>query len=195
MHTQEIMPTTETVGFPLSPQQERILSIDSSRSVFPYVTQLKLSITGTVDQGRLEKAVARVIAKHEILHTRFAPHPALKTLLQVIATEHSFVLETAQLPPGGAHNQLPVADSGALFNLNEGGLLRCVLAHFPPEKSVLNFTLPSICADAATMKIITHDLAVAYESPDSSLLESGEVQYADVAEHFNALLQSDLGSM
>src|SRR5579871_1733986 len=102
MHTQEIMPTTETVGFPLSPQQERILSLDSSHHVFPYVTQLKLSITGTVDQGRLEKAVARVIAKHEILRTRFVPHPALRTLLQVIAPEGSFAAETAQLPPEAA---------------------------------------------------------------------------------------------
>lgn len=188
------MQTTETVGFPLSPQQERILSLDSSHHGFPYVTQLVLSITGTLDQGRLEKAVARVIAKHETLRTRFVPHPALRTLLQVIAPEGSFALETALLPPEGARNGLAVAHSGGPFNLSEGGLLRCVLA-FSPGNSVFYLTLPSICADAATMKIIARDLVAAYENPDVSLLENGEIQYADVAEHFNSLLQSDLGSM
>ena len=195
MHIDETTQTIETVGFPLSPQQERILSLDSSHQVFPYVTQLKLAIAGTVDRGRLEKAVARLIAKHEILRTRFVPHPALRTLLQVITPEGSSAVETAQLLSEDAHNGLPVAHSGGPFNLSEGGLLRCVLAHFSPEKSDFYLTLPAICADAATMKIIARDLAAAYKNPDSSFLESAEIQYADVAEHFNSLLQSDLGSM
>src|SRR6202020_3305522 len=181
------MQSNAIVGFALSPQQRRVLSMDTRLAVFPYVTQARFAVEGAVDRQRLERALAQVIARHEILRTRFEQHPVLKTHLQIIMLES----------PGSFEHldQLLSSDSSltfppAHFDLAVSGGVSCVLMQSSPVSGILFLTLPSICGDARSVKTIVQELAAAYSGFE---LGAVEAQYADVAEHFNAILQSAHG--
>jgi NRPS condensation-like uncharacterized protein len=181
------MQSNAVVGFALSPQQRRVLSLDTRLAVLPYVVRARLVIEGAVDRQRLERALAQVIARHEILRTRFERHPVLKTHLQIVMPESSCSME---------HLDQPLASDSSLaflpahFDLAVSSGVSCVLVQSSPTGGVLYLALPSICADARSVKTIAHELAAAYSGSE---LEAVEAQYADVAEHFNVVLQSDQG--
>jgi amino acid adenylation domain-containing protein len=192
------MQNTEIIGFPLSPQQKRIFSLDAGLSVHPYVTRAKLVIEGLLDRQKLERSLAEVVERHEALRTRFVQHPALKTLLQVIVPEVSTTLELLEtaLPDGGDGSG--VEPPLPQFDLSSGGGFRCALAQITPEKGFLFLTVASVCGDAWSCAKIANDLAVAYRRSDAESQgqrDEDPLQYADVAEHFNSVLQSEIGSL
>jgi amino acid adenylation domain-containing protein len=189
------MQNTEIIGFALSPQQKRLFFLDTELSVLPYVTRVKLVIEGIVDPAKLERALAEVVARHEILRTRFIHHSALKTLLQVIVPEAPVslkLLEAGSLTENEASGkEIPALD------LSTGRVFGCALAQITPEKWLLFLTMASVCGDALSFRKIVDDLAAAYRRSDSELAARQEdiLQYADVSEHFNSVLESEFGSL
>ena len=192
------MQNNEIIGFPLSPQQKRIFSLDAGLAAHPYVTRAKLVVEGLLDRQKLERSLAEVVARHEILRTRFVQHPALKTLLQVIVPEVSTTLELldATVADGseatGAELPLPQLD------LSSGGGFHCVLAQVAPEKGFLFLAVASVCGDAWSCARIANDLVLAYGRADAkseAQKDEDPLQYADVAEHFNSVLESEIGSL
>lgn len=192
------MKNTEIIGFPLSPQQRRVFSLDAGLAVHPYVTRAKLVVEGVLDRHKLERSLAEVVSRHEILRTRFVHHPALKTLLQVIEPEVpiTFELLDAAVIDGSEDpgTDFPLSQ----FDLSSGGGLHCALAQITPEKGFLFLTIASVCGDAWSCATIANDLAVAYgrrEADSEVEKDEGPLQYADVAEHFNSVLQSEIGPL
>ncbi|HWF05355.1 MAG TPA: condensation domain-containing protein, partial [Candidatus Angelobacter sp.] len=58
-------------GFRLSPQQRRLWHLRESHAEQAFGAQCAVTLTGTLDAGRLAQAVARVAMRYEILRTSF----------------------------------------------------------------------------------------------------------------------------
>ncbi|HEY6349912.1 MAG TPA: condensation domain-containing protein, partial [Candidatus Angelobacter sp.] len=183
----------ELIGFALSPQQQRLLSLGAQPGVFPFVAQIRLLLEGAMDQQRLQQALDVVVARHEILRTQFVTQSGLKAVLQVVMPMGKVVLESL---PSPSNRNPSEGVSGEIFDLTEGKVFGATLFQSTSEKHDLLLTLPALCADAASLKIIVRDLADAYANANPGDAHVGDVlQYADVAEHLNGLLQSEFGMM
>src|SRR5262245_13191851 len=135
-------------GFRLSPQQRR-LWLRQQDGVFR--AQCSLLLSGSLDGERLQQAVRRVVARHEILRTRLVPRPGLKTPLQVVAAKDEPVWRKVDLGDSRSHldlceslmeEALPAPDPKA------GSPLRVTLASLAPDRHLLLLSLPALHADA-----------------------------------------------
>lgn len=187
------MQSTE-VGFSLSPQQRRVLFLDAGLVTFPFIAQLNLMIEGTLDLHKLEAALALTAAKHEILRTQFVSHPELKTRLQVILPEPQVSIECRSAVVLEQVSDTDLAFPPELLSLVSGHVLHCRFLRISPEKGILSLTIAAACSDATSLKKIASDLVMFYAA-GASLSQRNEdvLQYADVAEHFNSLLRSEIG--
>src|SRR5579864_1852334 len=173
------MQNIELIGFALSPQQQRIFNLDANREGVTYVSQINLTLEGEVDQQRLRHVLEGICARHEMLRTRFLPEPTGEDLLQVITPEVKLLLEDSD-------DDLL---SELKFDLASGAPLRAMLTRIAPNRCRLLLAMPSVAADARSLRIIAEELAAAYgDNTDSDV--SSPVQYADVAEHFNTQLDA-----
>lgn len=191
------MQNTEIAGFALSPQQRRVLALDVRRAVFPFVAQVRYLLEGQVNETRLEQALKSIIARYEILRTRFADHPGLRTLLQVIMPEGEAEMarQATAVNRDWRGTEFESVFSAPQFDLAAGNLVFATLAHISPKRSVLSLAVPALYLDAASFKIIARELLEAYLDPGLNQELNDRLQYADVAEHLNGLLASDLGLM
>src|SRR3954468_14505044 len=58
-------------GYQLSPQQKRLWTLKQNYPSFPVRAQCRVVIEGELDNEKLNRAIAYVIEKHEILRTSF----------------------------------------------------------------------------------------------------------------------------
>jgi len=192
MYSQNAAQTGELIGFPLSPQQQRVFFHDAAMAGFPYITEAAITVTGAVDVERLEQALAAAVQRHEILRTRFTSYDDAKSLLQVVRPESEM---PRRQPLTASHLTDRSTWKHERFDLSEGKTLHCKLVQNSPEESTLFISFPSICGDAASVRNIVHDLALAYESYEHLSSREKPAQYADVAAYFNNRLESDAGAL
>src|SRR5215469_10154989 len=157
---QDVSENTQTddfVGFPLSPQQQRLLSLAEGFSIGPFQAQIKLQLHGAVDCSRLEHALILVVGRHEVLRTKFKSHPAFKSLLQVIMPEaeehgiHISLCEQTGSTPGS------LSGTRINFDLARGETLHAALLTISPMRSVLYLAVPSLCGDAKSLLVMAHE--------------------------------------
>src|SRR5262245_44844258 len=75
----------ETIyGFQASPLQASLWAYQSGSTGPPLFTQAVAPVGGNFDLTALERAVARVVERHEILRTRMSMIPGTSTLLQIV---------------------------------------------------------------------------------------------------------------
>jgi amino acid adenylation domain-containing protein/non-ribosomal peptide synthase protein (TIGR01720 family) len=139
-----------------------------------------------------------VVARHEILRTTFHRLPGMDLPLQVVGEAHGPALSEHDLSRVGDGERAEAVEAlfrqswQTPFDLERPPQLRASLATLSPQERVLLLALPALCADRATLDILVGEVARAYESgvrggsPEEEL-----TQYADVAEIFNDLLESD----
>ena len=193
-------------GFAISSQQEHLwrLMRAAGGSASPYVATCSIRIDGPLDRGLLRRALAWLVARHEILRTRFCRLPGLPLPIQVIhaaAVPRLPVVTLAALAtaapgaPGG--QQLALAGVGELlslapFDLEREPLLRLVLVELRPGAHELLVSLPALCLDAASLRLLAAALASAYElaRDDGSVMEPAAqpLQYADYCQWQDELL-------
>ncbi|HYG62364.1 MAG TPA: condensation domain-containing protein, partial [Thermoanaerobaculia bacterium] len=80
-------------GFRLSPQQQHLWSLGAGREEASYRALCGVRVEGVLDTRELERALAHLIERHEILRTSFPLLPGLERPLQVIAETAPPVLE------------------------------------------------------------------------------------------------------
>lgn len=191
------MQYNDIVGFSLSPQQRQLFSLDPGLAVSPFLSQVSLIVEGTVDIHRLKKALIRTAARHEILRTRFASHPALKTLLQVILPEVGVSISCRGTSASEQIECFAPEFTLGMISLPSGRVFDCVLEQISPGKSMLLLTVAAACCDAIGLQRFASDLAGSYSLAEgrSSVSSDDVLQYADVAEHLNSLLKSEIGAI
>ncbi|HEX8282852.1 MAG TPA: amino acid adenylation domain-containing protein [Pyrinomonadaceae bacterium] len=185
-------------GFQLSPQQKHLWSLSAGGDRSPYAAQCSVLIEGPLDREALGDALRDLVERHEILRTTFELLPDMTIPLQVVnraarpwvaeydlrglteqAQEEQVEALLRDLRPGGA-----VAA--------EGVQLGCALASLAPQRHALLVSLPSLCADAAALRILMRELRDCYAARLSGADAHEEpIQYADLAEWQNQSLEAE----
>ncbi|HEX3528265.1 MAG TPA: amino acid adenylation domain-containing protein, partial [Thermoanaerobaculia bacterium] len=179
-------------GFRLSPQQGRLWELQKDGEQ-PYRSVCTVRLEGPLAPQRFQAAVERVVARHEILRTTFRIPPAMALPLQVIeegggiAFRH-YDLRGLDSVTKEARLAGLMSDMDRLaFDLAGGPLLHVTVASLSLSEHRLLIALPTLCADVASLRNLVRELGEAHQGLD----QEDPVQYADIAEALNELLESE----
>jgi amino acid adenylation domain-containing protein len=177
-----------TAGFQLSPQQKHIWSLQQDQQFF---AQIAVLLEGKLDQQRLHAALMKIFHRHEILRTVFQRNPGMKFPFQVVDANATFsCFRSALTEEAPEKSQLQDAlDAQAEADLLDGIAFNVALIDGSQDRHFVLFTLPALCADAATLGNLVHELREFYSEPASAT--SDPLQYADYSEWQNELLQKN----
>ncbi|HEY0738442.1 MAG TPA: amino acid adenylation domain-containing protein [Herpetosiphonaceae bacterium] len=180
-------------GFRLSPQQKRLWQLQTGQST-AYRTQGVVLIEGPLQAESLLAALQQIVDRNEILRTSFHRRAGMALAVQVIADETTPTLEQHDLGAASPEQQATRIEmlldqlAEQHRDLGSGSLLRTALVRLGESRHALLLSLPALCADAATIGNLARELAQAYAAEPFA---DDPTQYADVAELFNELLDSD----
>jgi NRPS condensation-like uncharacterized protein len=172
-------------GFRLSPQQERLWAL-SRGGGSAYRAQCAVAITQKLDEEALRGALQTIVDRHEILRTVFLHPPGSSTAVQVVRERGSFlwrrtsITEPDPVDRDRALDRLLAEEWAQPFDLAEGPVLHVRLAVTGEEEGVVVLTLPSLCADAASLGRLVDELAL-FHAPCGELPEE-PVQYSQFTE-------------
>ncbi|MEZ4361971.1 MAG: amino acid adenylation domain-containing protein [Kofleriaceae bacterium] len=173
---------------PLSFAQQRLWFIDQLEpGTTAYNNAFAFRCEGPLAAARLDRALAAVIARHEVLRTRFLPvddaaraaHGATspdQVAYQVIDAPAASYLELIDLSTSGtsaereeAAQALRRAEADAPFDLARGPVFRAKLIRLHAEEHLLLFTAHHIACDEWSLPIFARELGQLYASlPDAS---------------------------
>jgi len=170
-------------GFRLSAQQRYLWSLSAPSQVLSMI-----SIAGELRPEMLERALAGVIERHEILRTTFQRPPGIKIPFQVISDEAQFEWQfhdLSDLDPEALSTKLEIsllAMRSGTFDFERGPLLRAKLYRLAREHHALLISVSALCADSVTILNLMNELGGEFAAEP--------LQYADFAEWHNELLES-----
>ncbi|MGI2902885.1 amino acid adenylation domain-containing protein [Tolypothrix sp. VBCCA 56010] len=186
---------SEMQGFRLSPQQKHLWHLQESDN-FPYCSQCAVLIEGNLEIDTLRVALEQVVNRNEILRTNFHCLPGMTIPLQVIRNNDITWNENHDLSSCTPQEQEEFLSAlfdevnKQPFDLVEGSPLHLSLVTLSPSKYVLLISLPALCADAATLKILVQEISQSYAAClQGKKLDDEPLQYADLAEWQNELLE------
>src|SRR5256885_1634098 len=161
-------------GFELSPQQKSVWFAQQGRT---YCSQCVLVLETAVDAKKLRSALGAVIARHEILRTTFPARPGVKLPFQLI--HESLAAEWREAKTDAVGVMKLAEEERRNFDLANGPVVRACLANIAPQQPVLLLTVPTLCADASSLKNLASELLALYGGDGSALADA--FQYADYA--------------
>jgi amino acid adenylation domain-containing protein len=184
-------------GYRLSPQQSRVWSLQRDAQNYYYCAQCAVVLSGELKLKQLRAALERVVARHEILRTRFQPHAGLKLPLQVINESAEIIwreMDASNL--GGPEQESKIdeifaQDAQLKVDFNSGKLLRASLVKLSTRTHALIISLPSLCADALTLKNLVRETALYYGAQFDAETLDEPMQYVQFSEWQNELLDGD----
>ncbi|MDF5719774.1 MAG: amino acid adenylation domain-containing protein [Rhizonema sp. PD37] len=197
-------------GFRISPQQKHLWLLQQGETTLPYRVQCAVRIEGNFDRKVFETALENVLNRHEILRTTFRCLPGMDIPLQIINDtlsvgtvgkeddqafpfihEHNFSSLTPQEQEVKIEalfhevSQLP-------FDFEQDSPLYIALVELSDERHTLLINLPAVYADTETLKNFVREISVSYAAClHGEQLFDEPIQYADVSEILNDLLESE----
>lgn len=188
-------------GYRLSPPQERLRRLQRVRPACR--TQCAMEIEGQLNGDALRVALQHLVERHEILRTSFHSPSGVDLVLQVIADHRDVPLQETDLralDPAEQERRVEGEFDAELergFDLESGTVLRAAVARLSSSRHVLRLASPSLCADAWSMRIMVAEFVRAYGAMcNGGLYPASEaVQYADVAQWWNDLLDTEDGRL
>ena len=176
----ELVTVSREARLPASYAQERmwvIRQLDPDSSA--YHMPLLLDVVGPLDVDALERALERLVARHEVLRTRLQPEAG--TLLQLPQSKGTLRLE--RFAQEGEEARAHVREwFGRPFALENGEVVRAALYGDAP--SMLAFCMHHIASDGVSMEVLVRDLRALYDAEhrgEECCLPPLPVQYADYA--------------
>lgn len=194
-------------GFRLSPQQKHLWLQQHGESILPYCAQALIAIDGKVEAPTLNLAIEEALTRHEILHTNFKKLPGLSLPVQVLAETSKFMAQNydwSHLLPSEQQTKVETLFAEmrrAAFDLTNGPALLLYQIVLSPSQRLLLVALPALCIDATGLDNFVQVLSRGYAERmglvknDSAEAANGIMQYADIAEWQNELLESEEGSV
>ncbi|MFB9392277.1 amino acid adenylation domain-containing protein [Streptomyces coeruleoprunus] len=158
----------------VSSAQRRLWFLDQlSRGSADSLLPLALRIRGALDVPALERALAGVVARHEVLRTRFVtvggePVPRVEP-------PGRFAVARVDLDGVG---ELFAAELARPLDLAEEIPLRATLARLGPDEHVLLLVVHHIAVDGWSWDVLLRELAAGYRGEE---VPAPPVQYADFA--------------
>ncbi|MFS2008245.1 amino acid adenylation domain-containing protein, partial [Duganella sp. CT11-25] len=154
---------------------------------------------GHLDAGALRAALTRIVARHEVLRTRFVEQAGLPA--QQIDAPAAFALAVSDLRALAGHEQASaverysVDEASAPFDLARGPLIRGQLLRLAEEEHVLLLTQHHIVSDGWSVGLLVEEvrtLYTAFSQGQADPLPPLAVQYADYAQWQRGWLQGEL---
>jgi amino acid adenylation domain-containing protein len=189
--------STEIVeGFRLSPQQMRIWSLGQDGPV--HHAQCAIEMLGELKADVLRASVEQIVGKHEILRTTFCCPPELDFPIQVVKPSLQPAWRTIDISLARVSDQAATVDeqireqAEVPFDLEKGPLVRATLLTVSHFRNMLLLCLPSLCADAWTLKNLAAEISKAYESDilDEHSIDE-PVQYVQFSEWQNENIEEE----
>jgi amino acid adenylation domain-containing protein len=174
---------------PLSFAQERLWFLDQlepDTALYNIAEQVRLR--GNLDVEALQRALTKIVARHEALRTTFIQTDGVP--LQVIGTADRFELplvDLSDLPSNEQHSELcRLSEGEALrpFNLAQDLMIRAKLVRLAAKQHILLLTVHHIASDGWSMSVLYRELGAlyrAYISGTAPELSELPIQYADFA--------------
>jgi amino acid adenylation domain-containing protein len=192
---------TETIkGFRLSPQQRHLwlLQQKEATSNSPYRAQCAIKIEGNLNVELLEKALEKVVSKHEILRTSFHCLSGMDVALQVIGDRITIPLNKLDWSHLTSDQQEVEFESlwhnlkQQPFNFQKDSFLQVNLIYLTCQKYKLVVSLPAVYGDTKTLINLAGEISNAYSDicQDKPLADAS-IQYADIAAILNDLVESE----
>ena len=185
-------------GFRLSPQQRHLWSLLQAGDALPYRAQCTVLIEGSLNLQALRAALHEVGSRYEILRTTFHCPDGMTLPLQGVNENAVFSIEQCNLSTPDASRQeedieaLFQAVGRIPFDLANGPVLRLSLLTLAADRHMLLVSVPSLCADAASLRILVREISSCYAGLVHGQAPLGAPsQYADLAEWENNLLESE----
>ncbi|RON51638.1 non-ribosomal peptide synthetase [Pseudomonas frederiksbergensis] len=181
----EIVAVSRDEPLPLSFAQQRLLfltRIEGASAAYHLPAGLRLS--GDLDRHALQRALDRIVARHEALRTSFT-----SSATQLIAaSDTGFAMRLVDLC-GHAEAQselqtLAAQEATQAFDLEHGPLIRGQLIRLGEREHVLLVTMHHIVSDGWSIGVLTRELVALYEAfrnGKDDPLPPLPVQYADYA--------------
>ncbi|HET9789164.1 MAG TPA: condensation domain-containing protein, partial [Pyrinomonadaceae bacterium] len=199
LETDELDAETDVYVFPASFGQQRLWFLNQLEPNSPFynIPQV-VRLSGELRTELLQQALTAVVARHEVLRTRFATEGG--NLVQVIAPEgdiHLEVIDLTDVPDNekdNASHALAKQEAETPFDLSQGPLLRAKLLRLEPAQHVLLMTMHHIIGDGWSNGILIRELTALYEALVEGRvanLPDLPIQYADFAQWQRELLQGE----
>lgn len=176
--------------FPCSVAQERFWLLDRLEPGNPsYNVAVRWQLLGHVDSELLERAWREVIARHEVLRTRFLEVDGKP--VQRVSPDSSFKLgaiDLTSLPEAERAEEgdrIGLIEARAPFDLGSGPLLRVVLLRYAADKAVVLVTSHQIVSDGWSIGVMAREMGQIYRAlalGGPSALEPLTIQYGDYAQ-------------
>ncbi|WP_164021375.1 non-ribosomal peptide synthetase [Pyxidicoccus trucidator] len=192
-----LRPAPRTGPLPLSFAQQRLWFLDRLEPNSPFYNMPSvLWLEGTVDVGALERSIAELLRRHEVLRTTFEEGP-----VQVIhppAPVPLAVVDLSTLPEDQREaeaRRLAQEEARRPFDLTRGPMLRAMLLRLGESRHLLSLTLHHIATDGWSMEVLVREAATlyaAFRNGQPSPLPELPVQYADYAAWQRGWLQGDV---
>jgi amino acid adenylation domain-containing protein/thioester reductase-like protein/non-ribosomal peptide synthase protein (TIGR01720 family) len=203
MQNTEIEMLKEVVeGYRLSPQQRHLWSLQQRDHSLPYRVQCAVLIKGDLNTNILKAALKKVVNRHEILRTTFRCLPGMTIPFQVITDISTLSVDYRDL------SSLPLQEQDAkieaLFNelsrlplnLEQDLPLHVSLITLSQDKHTLLISLPAMSADTTTLRNLVREISRCYAAClCGEELSDEPLQYADIAEWQNELLEGEEGEL
>jgi amino acid adenylation domain-containing protein len=191
------MQDKQVQGFRLSPQQRRLWWLQQAAEGVAFRVQAVVRIEGDLDAAGLWSAILRVVAGTEVLRTSFQSLGGMALPLQVIRKElppHRLERDLSSLAVAerrAAVDALLRDEWAAPYAPESDSPLRFLLATLEPGLSLMAVTLPALCADRAGAVNLVREIARVYGSGGTGEAAGPEMQYVDLAEWQNDLLEAE----
>ena len=184
--------------FPLSFAQQRLWLLDQLQlDAAAYNVPMAVRLIGQLNIPALERTLAEIIRRHEVLRTTFAEddgHP-VQVINPAMPVTLPFIDLTESADGEGEAKRLIAAEAGRPFNLTKGPLLRASLFRLNEHEQIALLTMHHIISDGWSTGIIIREVAALYKAflaeEDSPLAEL-PIQYADFAHWQRGWLQGEV---
>ncbi|HEX6288827.1 MAG TPA: amino acid adenylation domain-containing protein [Herpetosiphonaceae bacterium] len=182
-------------GVRVSPQQKQVWLLQQAGRAVPFRSQCAVQIDGPLDRARLRQSCDSVVQRFEILRTTFRALAGMTIPLQVIGEDLLTweAIDIQQHVPEAQARQIWQVFDELLqrpFDLAQGPVTRCTLVICSPVKHCLVISLPALCADLASLRHLVAEIVRSYAaSVEGGALDDEPLQYADIAEWQNELLE------
>ncbi|MFJ2709598.1 non-ribosomal peptide synthase/polyketide synthase [Pseudomonas sp. NPDC087346] len=184
----EILPVPRDGALPLSFAQQRLWFLAQMEGAnTAYNIPIALRLRGRLDANALQQALARIVARHETLRSRFAQFDDEAQVL-IAPVDSGLLLRVEDLrkhpQPDEALQALIQGEASGPFDLQDDPLIRGRLVRLADDHHVLLLTLHHIISDGWSMGVLTRELMALYQAfshGEADPLPALTLQYTDYA--------------
>ncbi|WP_437970202.1 amino acid adenylation domain-containing protein [Sorangium sp. So ce260] len=184
-----LRPAPRGAGAPLSHAQQRLWFVEELQpGTAVYNMPIGVRLRGPLDRAALERSLEQLVARHEVLRTRFEVRGGQP--LQIVLPEARIELRHVDLSrvPGPerdrAAQRAAEEEARRPFDLAARPPIRAALLRLSGEEHVLLVTAHHVACDGGSIPVLFRDLSAFYEAARAGRapeLPPLPVQYADVA--------------